>query len=71
MIDKTDHDGIEEAHNEEKAESPNVTDNGKQDTVEELVQTHLDTFVELAESDLPVAEDAERAIALTDGGKDL
>lgn len=39
-------------------------------SLEELVQTHLDTFTELADSDLPIAEDAEKAIALTNGGED-
>ena len=42
----------------------------EQTSVEELIQSHLDTFSELADSDLPIAEDAEKAIALTDGGED-
>ena len=42
----------------------------EQTSVEELVQSHLDPFSELADSDLPIAEDAEKAIALTDGGED-
>ena len=50
--------------------SPNSSDQSREAPPEELVQTHLDTFLELAESDLPVAEDAERAIALTDGGEE-
>lgn len=42
----------------------------EQTSVEELIQSHLDTFSELADSDLPISEDAEKAIALTDGGED-
>ena len=42
----------------------------EQTSIEELVQSHLDTFSELADSDLPIAEDAEKAIALTDRGDD-
>jgi hypothetical protein len=42
----------------------------EQDSVEELIESHFDTFSELADSDLPISEDAEKAIALTDGGED-
>lgn len=55
------------AQYEEKA---NSTNRSNRISAEELVQTHLDTFVELAESGLPIAEDAQKAIALTDGGED-
>lgn len=42
----------------------------EQTPVEELIESHFDTFSELADSDLPISEDAEKAIALTDGGED-
>jgi len=42
----------------------------EQTSVEELIESHFDTFSELADSDLPISEDAEKAIALTDGGED-
>jgi hypothetical protein len=42
----------------------------EQTSVEELIKSHFDTFSELADSDLPISEDAEKAIALTDGGED-
>lgn len=53
-----------------QTKAPNSSDQPGDSSVEELVQTHLDTFLELAESDLPIAEDAEKAIALTDGGEE-
>ncbi|GAA0530844.1 hypothetical protein ABNG02_02065 [Halorubrum ejinorense] len=42
----------------------------EQASVEELIESHFDTFSELADSNLPISEDAEKAIALTDGGED-
>jgi hypothetical protein len=69
----TDHPGdstTEEAQNEQTTDSSNSTGRKRSNTANELVQENLDTFVELAESDLPIAEDAEKAILLTDGGED-
>ena len=70
MTDKPGDNSTEEPQNEQTKDSPNPTGRRSANTAEELVQTNLDTFVELAESDLPIAEDAEKAIALTDGGDD-
>ena len=52
------------------ANTETAAQHNERTSVEELVQSHLDTFSELADSDLPIAEDAEKAIALTDGGED-
>lgn len=70
MTDKPDDNSTEESQNEQTTDSPNSTGRGRANTADELVQENLDTFVELAESDLPIAEDAEKAIAVTDGGED-
>lgn len=70
MTDKPADIGTGEAPNEQNTDSPNLTGCRSSNTADELVQANLDTFVELAESDLPIAEDAEKAIALTDGGED-
>lgn len=70
MTDKHVDNSTEEAQNEQPADSPTSTGRNRTDTVDELVQANLNTFVKLAESDLPIAEDAEKAIALADGGAD-
>jgi len=70
MTDKSDENGTEEAQNEQTTDSPNSIGRNRTNTADELVQENLTTFVELAESDLPIAEDAEKAVALTDGGQD-
>jgi hypothetical protein len=67
MKDETDASADDVEQSGKKEYSPNNRDT---DSVTELVQTHRDTFVKLAESDLPVSKDAEKAIALTDGGED-
>ena len=66
--------GIARQQTDTMTESHDNTDStaqsNEQDSVEELIESHLDTFSELANSDLPISEDAEKAIALTDGGED-
>jgi hypothetical protein len=37
---------------------------------EEIVQSHLGTFKQLAESDLPISTDARRALDLVDEGRE-
>ena len=66
MTDEPSDNSTEEAQDEQTEDSPNPTGRRSTNTAEELIQTNLDTFVELAESGLPIAEDAEKAIALTD-----
>jgi hypothetical protein len=70
MTDKPDDNSIEESQNEQTTDSPNSTRHRRMNTADELVQENLDTFIELADSDVPIAEDAEKAIAVTDGGED-
>jgi len=70
MTDKSGENCAEESQNKQTADSPNSTGHKRTNKADELVQENLSTFVELAESNLPIAEDAEKAIALTDGGED-
>lgn len=65
-----DPDDSEDETAQNSATPGNSPDSRGSGSPEELVQTHLDMFIELAESDLPVAKDAEKAVALTDGGEE-
>lgn len=50
-----------------------ATDPGEmvRDSIVEIVQEYNSTFQTLAHSDLPVSEDARRALAMTDGGVEI
>lgn len=60
--------------NDEHAKSPNRQTEGRMPTsresVEDIVSVNRETFQTLASSDLPIAEDAQRALLMTDGGED-
>lgn len=69
-MNKSNDDTDNAAQRGEQTDSVGSLEQTDNTSLEELVQTHLDTFAELADSNLPIAEDAEKAIALTDGGED-
>lgn len=70
MNTEPDDNAVVEEQNVQTTKSPNPGGQQERRSAEELVESHLDTFLELSQSDLPIAEDAERAVALTDGGEE-
>ena len=70
MNDYTDKDTVSADQNVQKSNSPNSVDERQQTGAKKLIHSNLEVFVKLAESDLPIAEDAKKAITFSDGGED-
>lgn len=70
MKDESDASTDETAPDHTNPNSSDTSNLNRAAEVDEIIRENLEIFVKLAESNLPVSEDAGKAIALTDGGED-